>query len=410
MRYRILALTAAILASTAGGALAQDGRDARGTAVDRRSNPDFSPLGVRAGAFLIRPSVTVAGQYDDNVFADERNTIDDYVLVVQPRLTAGTNWGRHALNFRTGGEFARFQDFGSEDYDDYYIGGDGRLDIGVDYAATAGANYARKHEERGSPNDVRGREPVEFDQTNLSLGLSKGVTRITGRVRFDYAGYDFDDVRGIGNAEIDQDNRDRDTYGTAARVGYEFQPGLATFVEGGYNWVRYDRDSLRDNEGYRLTAGAAIDLGGITSGEIFAGYRSQQYDNPAFSNNNGFAFGGNLLWRPTGLTSVRLSLVNEVAETIEAGSSGFTANSIGVEVDHELLRNVLLSADVRYTSNDYKSSVREDDVWSYGAGARYLVNRNFSVGADWRRTDRASNLLGADFDRNVFTVRVSGAI
>ena len=107
MRNRMFAMGAAAVAILAtGGALAQDGRDARGTAVDRRSNPDYAPLGVRAGAFLIRPSVTVAGQYDDNVFADERNTIDDYVLVVQPRLTAGTNWGRHALNFRTGGEFA----------------------------------------------------------------------------------------------------------------------------------------------------------------------------------------------------------------------------------------------------------------------------------------------------------------
>ncbi|HYE51407.1 MAG TPA: outer membrane beta-barrel protein [Azospirillaceae bacterium] len=408
MRNRILAVTAAILASTGGTALAQ--QDLRGTGVEERTRPDYDPAGIRAGTFLVRPSVTVAGQYDDNIFADDAGAVDDYVIIVQPRLNITSDWGRHALNFRTGAELARYQDFESEDYDDFHVGADGRLDVGTDYAATGGLQYSRQHEDRGSPNDVNGAEPTEFDLTSASVGFAKGVTRINGRVRAEYQGFDFEDVRGLANTVIDQDNRDRDVWGLGGRVGYEVRPGFNAFVDGALNWVEYDNSPLRDSDGYRVSFGASIDLGGVTTGEVFAGYRAQDYDNPAFEDIDGFTYGASVLWLPTGLTSVRFSLVNEVAETIQASSPGFVRSAIGVEVDHELLRNVILGGEVRYTNDDYERIPRKDDVWQYALGARYLITRNFSVGGEWRHTDRGSNAAGQDYKRDLVTLRVTAAL
>ena len=75
-------------------------------------------------------------------------------------------------------------------------------------------------------------------------------------------------------------------------------------------------------------------------------------------------------------------------------------------MDHELLRNVLIGAEGGYVRDDFEGSDRTDNRYDAGADVTYLINRHFSVGAAYQYSTRDSDSDTAEFDSNIFTVRV----
>jgi len=410
MRKSLLLTTCIALAAPA--AFAQEGglpQPPRGVPVQERARPDLDPAGIRAGAFLLFPELTVAGEYTDNVYATEQNTESDYILVVAPEARFRSDWNNHALNARFGARLGRFADNSREDFDDYVAAVDGRLDVRRSTKATGVLSFQRLHEARGTPDDVGGLEPAEYGKWTVGGGLEHSFARAAVQLGVERLSYDYDDVRGL-NSIIDQDDRDRDITATSLRVSYSTSPNLATFVEAAYNWRRYDRGELRDSEGYRLTGGVTLDFGGVTSGDVFAGYRAQDYENPAFAEVEGFTYGARVLWNPTLLTSVEFTAANTVEETIIPGSTAYVESLYRVEVNHELLRNLILTGTAAYVEDDFKRSTRTDDVYSLGVGARYLLNRHVTLQAAYGWTERESNANGRDFDRNTVSLRLIASL
>src|SRR5439155_2660384 len=80
----------------------------------------------------------------------------------------------------------------------------------------------------------------------------------------------------------------------------------------------------RSSHGYEVDVGTAIDFTHLINGEIFAGYLSQLHDDTRLKNENGFGFGGNLLWNVTPLTSLRATLARTVEETTQFATVGGT--------------------------------------------------------------------------------------
>src|SRR5262245_49078282 len=76
------------------------GQDAIGESVLGRPRPGYDPLGIDLFAgpndpgspFVLYPSVTVTGGWDDNVFRDEDNKKDDFFVVVSPSLVLQSDW------------------------------------------------------------------------------------------------------------------------------------------------------------------------------------------------------------------------------------------------------------------------------------------------------------------------------
>ena len=84
--------------------------------------------------------------------------------------------------------------------------------------------------------------------------------------------------------------------------------------------------------------------------------------------------------------------------------------SAGLGVEHELLRNVILAANVGYTRDDFSGINRTDDTISAGGGVNYLLNRNFSIGAGYNFTTRSSDDKNEEFDRNLIRIGVTGRL
>jgi hypothetical protein len=73
------------------------------------------------------------------------------------------------------------------------------------------------------------------------------------------------------------------------------------------------------------------------------------------------------------------------------------------------LRNLLLNGTAAYLNDDFKGIDRTDKVYEAGVGAKYLLNRNLYIGANYtfeRRISGGSSGIGP-FSRNIFMLRVS---
>ena len=70
--------------------------------VQDRPRPDYDPLGIRAGSFLIFPALTLSGLYDSNVFATKTTPTVDVARSCRPRSSQFELVNRNALNFAAG--------------------------------------------------------------------------------------------------------------------------------------------------------------------------------------------------------------------------------------------------------------------------------------------------------------------
>ena len=168
------------------------------------------PDGIRAGAFIINPSITVEESYNSNIFLEDSGVTDTFLTTIAPSLTIESNWNRHALRLVTGSEFGFFSHDSDDDYIDYNVGLSGVLDITRRAHIDGGFGYTHGHEARGTV-DVPGTatEPVEFD--GFSGDILGEVS--TGRFRFqafaNAEDLNFEDVSLIGGGVSNEDDRDR---------------------------------------------------------------------------------------------------------------------------------------------------------------------------------------------------------
>lgn len=403
-----VAVAVAISVSVTAPAFAQT--DSRTTTVNDRQRPELDALGAKAGGFTIYPSIEIDETYNDNIFATETGTIDDFVTTVRPAVRIASDWNQHYLGFNGSADIVRYWDNDAEDHETANLTVDGRVDIRRDTNVTAAAGYELGSEERGSVDDAGGVAPTEFDVVSYDVGVFNKWNRVSVRADGSLRERDFDDVRTTG-ATVNNDDRDRDEYKLDIRGGYEIQDEYEAFVQLILTSVNYhdtldDNGLARDSEGYEVRAGARIDFTGVLFGDVFAGYLERDYDDATLSSVDTIVGGLDLTWNVTPLTTIAGGVTREVAETTLTAASGTLTTEYSLSVDHELLRNLILSARASMSTEEFEGTSREDDYLKAGIGAKYMLNRNFSIVFDYDFSERDSNVAGSDNEINKVLLRL----
>ena len=226
--------------------------------------------------------------------------------------------------------------------------------------------------------------------------------------------HDFDDVRtttGVTN----NDDRDRDEFKLDIRGGYEIQPQYEAFAQLILSSVNYD-DAVddagvdRDNEGFEIRGGARIDLTGLLFGDVFLGYITRDYEDSTLNSVDEFSAGIDLTWNMTPLTTIKGGVKRGISETTLASASGNLTTAITASVDHELLRNLILTGRAGVSRDEFEGTNREDDTIQAGIRAKYLLNRYLylTVGYDYATKDSTS--AGSDYDSNKVLFRIRGQL
>ena len=368
--------------------------------VQRRPHPDYDPLNIRAGAFLIAPSFSIDGLYDSNVFATENDEDSDEAVILSPRITAASQWSRHALDLNASVETATYRQFSRNNYQDFDLTASGRVDVTSNDQILPTLSFDRGHEDRSDPESQGLREVEQFYEGLGRLAYRHDFNRIFTVLRGDVTRLDYDE-----NAGTSEEDRDRFRYGTGLRVGYNLSPRINVFVDGGYRWIHYDETdpTNRDNEGYTLRAGAGLDFTGILFGDFSVGYESVSYDSSEFNNKTKPSFAAGLTWNVTSLTSILFdgsAFIDETTVTQNGQqASGKFETRLNVSVWHELLRNVLLNGYTGWIRDDFDGIDRTDNRYRVGGGVRYLLNRNFYVDGNYTYSTRDSDVSDNDYNR-----------
>lgn len=194
---------------------AQEAPSGAGTEVQREA-PSDAGQEVRLGSFIVGGGLTLSELYDDNIYATESAEVGDYVTIVTPELYLESDWERHRLRVEGGAEIGRYAGNDGEDYEDAWIGADGKYDISKDSKVFGGGRINREHEDRESPDDVNGTEPTTFARVQGHVGVAHKIERTSVRVGVTSERLDFEDVARTGGV-INNDDRDRTMYEAGGR-------------------------------------------------------------------------------------------------------------------------------------------------------------------------------------------------
>jgi hypothetical protein len=397
----------------------------RGSVVTQRPRPEYDPLGLRFGNWFFYPKIELDEVYNDNIFATKSNRKNDFITVVSPTLdlrsrvpdvydvdvTAGANVGTHAR-------------FSNEDYGDYFAGADGTYNIERNLLLLGGLRFEHLHEERDSPDQVgTTTNPAEFNATTATAGIASRGLRIGWQFDVGYQRQDWDNEPAIGGGVVQESQRNLNIYTANATGTYEIAPRYQAFTRFGYNVRDYDNSGAinRNSNGWRFDVGGRVDITGVTFAELRLGYLAQDYSSAQLKTIDGVDAGAKVVWSPTQLTSLTFNADRSVQDSntfalAAAGSTttspGYLRSNIGVGIDHELLRNVLLNGFANYQIDDYAGIDRTDNRVDIGAGVRYMFTRNLYLGGSYTFSHRDSNgtASGVDFERNLFLIRLGAQL
>lgn len=367
---------------------------------------DYKPLGVRAGGFMLHPGVQLAAQYTDNVFFTEAGVQSDTIYHIRPYVTAQSNWSSHSLNVRLAADIARHRDYGFRDYEDYFLLINGQLDVLSRSYLSYSLEYMDLHEGLNSRDSEQGFEPTRYSLYGASLGYDHSFNRLSIGLGVVWRRLDFDNAYGFDGNVIDNQDRDRDQGGASFRMGYQFQTDKQVFFSVSHNQVDYrepiDRNGFhRNSSGYNFNTGVAFTVTSVLNGDIFVSYHDQQYDDPSLPNVDGWAGGAGLAWNPTRLTSIGFRISSSIEATTYQYSSGYFRTLYTLRADHELRRDLQISAQISYSDNDYQLTAdapedarSNDQSWTVGLGLSYFINRNMFLNASYNYNKTTSNLPG----------------
>ena len=386
----------------------------QGESVASRPRPDFDPRGVRAGSFLIFPKLTVAVMSDDNIFSDSIDEVDDLITVTSPSVNVRSIFRNHALGLNASADIGRYADEGSEDYDDFTFGIDGRLDIRRTTNVFGGIGVQERHEDRSSPDDVNGISPTEFDIRSANFGYFQRFNRLSVRVEGIVDQYDFDDTPTTLSV-INNDDRDRDLSRASLRFAYQIVPNYEAVFSAAHTQIDYD--SRVDNAGFNrdsdrqdFAIGVAIDLAGLTTAELLVGNISQNYDDPQLENIDAPKFRLAISWDVTRLTTIQAFADRDVQETTVIGASGNLQSRAGISVDHELRRNLLLNLRLAGTKEEFVGVDRTDRVHDATVDVKWLVNPKLFMGIRYTFRDRDSGVPSEEFAKNRVAIQLGAQI
>jgi hypothetical protein len=367
--------------------------------VRDRPRPELDPLGLRFGGFDLNASLELAATATDNVFAEETGASDDIILSLSPRARLSSHWSRHALAFEAGGTFPSHQDFSQEDVNTGYARADGRYDIGPQTSLSGSIGAAHRVEPRTDPDrPPRTVPPVEYDQTDVGIGIAHTFNRVRVSANAAQHQYDYDGTQAFRSF-------DETVFGGRAEVAVT--PRIGLLLQATTDERDYDNSPIFNSDGQTYLVGATVHLTDLMRGQIAVGQFNRDYDSGM--SEEGLAVDANLEWYVTRLTTLTFTASRNTEDTVGATTaSPFVATRYGARIDHELLRNLILSAGVWAGTRDYDVVDLKDDVLHADVGADYILNRRWALRARYAHDEVDSSggplAVGRGFEVNEFTV------
>ncbi len=367
-----------------------------------RERPEYDPPGRRLGGFELSASLNLDVTSTDNLFAAAEGSIayvDDIFYEVTPIVRLESDWSRHAIGVEGSYTSQTHEDFSGEDAETYYVRGSGRLDIGDSSSISAAARAAHQVTPRTDIDSPIIGVPTEYDRNDATIGAQHRFARVLLRGDVDYSEFDYEGT---------QNFRDNEESRVRGRAEIELWPRVDLLLQASADEYEYQNTPTLDSEGRTYLVGANID-GDLVRGEISVGQFERDYANPLIGTLDGFAVAAALEWYITRLTTITFTGRQDADDQVGNVGQPFITTEFGARVDHELLRNLILSAGGRAGERNYETIDRNDEYVAFEFGGEYLLGRHVAVRLryEYDELESAGVLARPDFEVNAVTLGLS---
>ena len=365
----------------------------------------WAPLGIRAGSFLLLPSLDLSTAYSTSP-EHSSGTAPSAYFVAAPELQVASDWERHSLTADIVGSYTWYaSDALVPSLNAPYLNSkiDGRVDVSRDTQILLENRVIISTDNPGSPNLQAQLAQLPPNQdVGETLGLVQTFNRLTVTLKgtFDRATYN-QSLLTDGTTSTN-DDRNFDQYGGSLRVGYEVDPGFRPFIEVAADErvhdEQYDRNDLeRDSIGASVKVGSAVNLFGSLTGEMAVGYLQRDYQDPTLPNIGGVIGDGALIWQATPLTTARLTAASQIYETVVDNASGQFSRDIALQVDHAFLTWLIGTWKAGFGNDNYLGSGLTDNRYFTSIGLTYKFNREWQIRTELREDWQTASQPGFSY-------------
>ena len=371
--------------------------------------PSNAGNSLQALDWLIYGDLTVGGVYDSNVFSSKNNNKAVYGTRFQPAILAERNTG-----------IQRTLAYGTADIRYYPSISE------VDLVNTSGGlvhvwEIQRDFVFRTQGEVTRGRsaslnllnpgttytEPVDYTSLFGSASIEKTFGRFFTALGGSVTRNDFQDTKNSLGVVVPEAYRSGTLTVLSTRLGYHLTPLVYTFVEPSLNWAQYNASNL-DTHGEQIKVGLGTARIGLFNGEVYGGYLSQKFYDPAIDPLTQMIYGGQISYFPTRFLTFSASTGQSIANSDFSPTAGLgtvtKVNTSRLSASWGVTRDVTLAARFQFDRSEYLNTPRIDDKPEYGLTVTYSLTPRFAVVVDYSHTKVTSNIAGAGYERDLVSI------
>ncbi|RYD68065.1 MAG: hypothetical protein EOP58_01615 [Sphingomonadales bacterium] len=357
----------------------------RNVSVVDRARPDYEPIGIRRGSFVIYPRLDTRIGITDNVYLTDRARKSDGFVEATPSFLATSDWSRHQLSLAAGASLRRYLSEAPRNQNEWYINALGRADFLGNLTLTVEGQASRNQEPPfggASRPDIAALSSYQRRTAIVRGQYLAGRSRVT--VAYDYNSFDFAALRFQNGSRVSQADRDRGIHRITGQVERAVSPSLSVFGQLSYARTDYSRGLLtgvanRDSDGTRVLAGVNFDLSAFIRGGIGVGYVERKYVSPLYRDVGGLSTEAKIEYFPSELTTITVGARRLLDDSSVGATGAFFENQARIRVDHEIRSNVLLYAAAEFAQQDYRDTRLKGDVFRISSGGRFFVTRGLQL-------------------------------
>lgn len=366
-----------------------------GVTVLSRQRPEYDSLGIRLGEVTIRPQLQETVGYDDNVLAT-RSAHGSAVIETNAQVQALYDHSDTKGFMAASVDDNRFPQQQQQSYTNWTAALGGSHDFGRD---TLSASYQHL-------NLNQTLRDLDVPQLDHALAFRVDTARVAYRALFNrvfvepnllVSNYSFDNGTVNGQPYL-QSYRNRVVVQPGTTVGYELSPRR--------NLVLVMRDAIgsyttqvaglprQDFNDAAVLFGLDFDADGIWRYRLLAGYERRTFVSRQIKTIEAPIVEAQVIWNPTGLITLTGAGTRRIQDSADDNTAAFVESAVNLRVDYELQRNVLLRASGGLLHDDYSQGQGAQDLYTFGGGATWLLNRNMQLRGDYDYTRRLSSNTG----------------
>ena len=376
-------------------------------------------LGMPIGSFRLFPQLDLVGGYDTNVFAQPAGQqVPSAYTAIRPTLDLRSDWNNHMLNFGANGAFGFYTNAPTQNYQNFSVYTNGRLDIQQDWTLTGSASYNRSTEALGTPDVAFAQTPTVVNFVPVNLALYQRFNRFFYRLSGDATPFWYQDGGTLASNVLPASSRNRTEYNEGLRAGYEVTEGFDVWAQGSVNQRRYTEtinivNQQRDSNGWTVTGGATLDLGGISRLEGYAGFTAQNYLQ-TFTTTNAMVFGLAGVWNGYAPLILRPSITRSINETAFTQFNNFVSTNLGFEFVYSIQSEWQLQGGALYSLAQYSAFTgagsapgRNDNYYRGTLTLFYSLRPQIQIGPQYEYYGASSSdSTGPSYNRHVISLRL----